>query len=108
MNGKKREAPERTPQVCTIIIPHLTRMNKNEFRKRIKDELTPGTQVCKVAEYILSNGSITSLDGAIDLGIVDTRKRISDLREKGFDIHDIRRTTKGGASYLEWSYKELR
>ena len=43
-------------------------------------------QQIRVLEYIAEHGSITSLDGQRDLGILDVPKRVSELRKLGYGI----------------------
>lgn len=43
-------------------------------------------QQIRVLEYIAEFGSITSLEGQRDLGILDIPKRVSELRKLGYGI----------------------
>lgn len=47
------------------------------------------TQKDKVLQYILRNGSITSLECAIHLRIMDLQGVIRDLKKAGYNISDI-------------------
>ena len=47
------------------------------------------TQKDKVLQYILRNGSITSLECAIYLKVMDLQGVIRDLRKQGYNILDI-------------------
>ena len=49
-------------------------------------EVKLNRQERRVLEYILDNGSITSLQAQQELGVISLPKRISELRRKGIEI----------------------
>jgi hypothetical protein len=56
------------------------------------------TQCKDVLDHLTRYGRITSLTMFRDYGIIDGRRRICDLRERGYDIHaeyEMRKTRRG-------------
>lgn len=67
-------------------------------------------QQTRVMDFIKQNGSITSWDAAIDLGIMDLPKRICELRDAGVKFNKKRETSKNRygepCSYMRYSLAE--
>jgi hypothetical protein len=57
------------------------------------------TQKDKVLQYILRNGSITSLECAIHLRIMDLQGVIRDLKKVGYNIQDKWMQSEDGNKY---------
>ena len=50
--------------------------------------MNKAAQRTRILEHIMEHGSITTMEGSDILRIADTRKRISELRAKGYPIID--------------------
>ena len=50
----------------------------------------------QIIEFIRANGSMTGNDAVYTLKMMDYRKRISELRQMGYDIPDIWEPHEGG------------
>lgn len=65
--------------------------NSNKRKKLTQEEL--------VLRYMQEHGSITAWDAFTDLNITRLSGRIYDLREQGYDISMIYKTSSTGARY---------
>ena len=57
------------------------------------------TQQRQIIEHIKKYGSITNIEAMKELGMCDFRKRISELREAGWDITDIQEPNTNNRCY---------
>lgn len=68
------------------------------------------TQKEKIIEHIKNNGSITSFEAYMDLGITQLATRISELKEQGYEFETewITKKNRDGAvvSFKKYSLKE--
>jgi len=60
------------------------------------------TQRNAILEHLRNKGSITTLEAVLELHIMDSRKRISELRRDGHDIPDEWETSKAGKRYKRY------
>lgn len=68
-------------------------------------------QQTRVMDFIKQNGSITSLDAVLNLGIMDLPKRICELRDAGVKFNKKRETSKNrygeSVTYMRYSFAEV-
>lgn len=65
------------------------------------------SQRSKILDYMRKHGSITTLEAMQELIILDPRKRISELRDEGYDIPDEWEKSASGKRYKRYYGRNL-